>query len=43
MHLAVAIDQECPMLGPFQVVDLLASVGEIAHSVPSLDDIEAGN
>lgn len=45
LHLAVAIDQECPMpsVRAFQVVDLLASVGEIAHSVPSLDDIEAGN
>lgn len=45
LHLAVRINQECPMpsVRAYQVVDLLASLGEILHAVPSLDDIEAGN
>jgi len=44
-RVVIEIDKEClmPSVRAFQVVDLLASVGEIVHSVPSLDDIEAGN
>lgn len=44
-HVIVKIDDDCPMpsVRAFQIVDLLASLGEIVDSVPSLDEIEAGN
>ena len=44
-HVTIKIDAECPMpsVRAFQIVDLLASFGEIVESVPNLDEIEAGN
>ncbi|NLU42583.1 MAG: chemotaxis protein CheA [Firmicutes bacterium] len=44
-HVTIKIDPDCPMpaVRAFQIVDLLATLGEIIESVPSLDEIEAGN
>jgi two-component system chemotaxis sensor kinase CheA len=45
VRLSIAIDPECPMpsVRAYQVVDLLASLGVIVQSVPSIDEIEAGH
>lgn len=45
VQLSITIDPECPMpsVRAYQVVDLLASLGVIVQSVPSIDEIEAGH